>query len=273
MRRVLITGAASGFGQALARIYAARGDRVLLTDLALMAAEVDLPPATNGGEVFYSKLDVRSDADWERVRREVEDRWGGLDLLFNNAGVAAGGRIDVVPIKDWEWIVDINLLGVVRGCQTFTPMFKRQGSGHIVNTASLAGLVHGPGMSSYNAVKAGVVALSETLLHELAPFGIAVSVICPSFFRTKLDRSLPGSDPALEADAVQLITRARRSAEQVAARAVRQVDKLRFLILVDAQGHGLTRFKRLTPRAYHAALMRVGTGLRKRTAQRERESR
>ena len=88
----------------------------------------------------YLSLDVRDERDWEKSRAWVEEHWGGLDLLFNNAGVAAGGRIEVLDLEDWQWIIDINLLGVVRGCRTFVPMFKQQRHGRIVNTASMAGL-------------------------------------------------------------------------------------------------------------------------------------
>ena len=126
-RRVLVTGGASGLGLALGELMVARGDTVLVVDLAEERPDI-LPPAA---------------ADWERV-------------------------------------VDVNLLGVARGCHTFTPLLKEQRSGHIVNVASLAGLVHGPGMASYNATKAGVVAISETLSFELGPWGIDVSVICPA---------------------------------------------------------------------------------------------
>ena len=100
-------------------------------------------------------LDITSDDDWATARDWVDVHWGGLDVVVNNAGVAGGGRIDVAGIDEWQWIIDVNLLGVVRGCRTFTPVFKGQGSGRIVNVASLAGLVHPAGMASYNAVKAG----------------------------------------------------------------------------------------------------------------------
>jgi len=108
------------------------------------------------------ELDVRSDDDWAAARDWVAEHWGGLDVLVNNAGVAGGGRVDVAGMDEWQWITEINLFGVVRGTRTFVPMFKTQRSGHIVNVASLAGLVHPAGMASYNAVKAAVVALTET---------------------------------------------------------------------------------------------------------------
>ncbi len=251
--RVLITGGASGLGRALAGLYAARGDRVLVTDLA-----DHLPTTTGAADVGYLRLDVRDDADWERARSEVLDRWGGLDVLINNAGVAAGGRIDVIPVEDWQWIIDVNLLGVVRGCRTFVPVFKDQGAGRIVNVASVAGLVHPPNMSSYNAAKAGVVALSETLLHELAPYGVDVSVVCPAFFRSSLDQSLRASDPALEEPARALISGARQSADTVAASTLAALDKGHYLILPHAEAVLARAAKRLAWPLYHRVMRYVG---------------
>ena len=118
-------------------------------------------------------------------------------MLVNNAGVAGGGRIDRCTIEEWRQITEVNLFGVVRGVQAFTPMLKAQGSGHLVNVASLAGLVHPAGMGSYNATKAAVVAFTETCGHELAGFGIRASAVCPSYFRTNLMGSMQGSDTAL----------------------------------------------------------------------------
>jgi NAD(P)-dependent dehydrogenase (short-subunit alcohol dehydrogenase family) len=181
--RVLVTGAASGLGAALTRTWRARGDEVLATDLR--GDDIDLT------------LDITSDDDWARAYDEVERRWGGLDVLVNNAGVAGGGRLDVATLDEWRWITETNLFGAVRGIRTFVPVFKRQRSGHVVNVASLAGLVHPAGMASYNAVKAAVVALTETTGHELADFGVRASVVCPSYFRTNLMSSLRGADTAL----------------------------------------------------------------------------
>ena len=168
MSRVLVTGAASGLGEALTRAFRARGDEVLATDVA----ERSVSRRRQSAFLNHRRLDITSDDDWAAARAWVEEHWGGLDVLVNNAGIAGGGRIDVAGIDEWQWIIEINLLGVVRGCRTFTPVFKRQRSGRIVNVASLAGLVHPAGMASYNAVKAGVVALTETLGHELAAYGV-----------------------------------------------------------------------------------------------------
>ena len=257
-RRVLVTGGASGLGAALVTAFAARGDRVLATDLA-ERAPASLPPG-----VEYLRLDVTSDQDWATAPAHVERLWGGLDLLVNNAGVASGGRIDVLTLDDWRWITEINLFGVVRGCRTFTPLFKRQGSGHIVNTASMAGLVHPPTMSSYNAVKAAVVALSETLQHELGPYGVTTSVVCPSFFRTDLASSLRGSDPAVEASATKLINGSKLSADDIAARVVKGIDRGRPLILTDREGRVALRAKRLLRPLYDRTMRRVAEGVRRR---------
>jgi len=230
--RVLITGAASGLGLALVRQMVERGCRVLATDVH--AEQPDSLAGLTG--VTYRRLDVTQDVDWATARDWVVEQWDGLDLLFNNAGVAAGGRIELTEMDQWQWIVDINLLGVARGCRTFTPIMKAQGSGHIVNTASAAGLVHPPRMSEYNAVKAGVVALSETLMHELAPYGVTVSVVCPTFFRTNLTASLRGKDEAAQKAAAKLVDRSKVTADDIAAEVLKGVEKGRHIILTDRDG-------------------------------------
>ena len=199
--RVLVTGAASGLGEALTRAFRSRGDEVLATDRV-------------GGDLT---LDITSDDDWATALGWVRDNWGGLDILVNNAGVAGGGRIDLCSLEEWEWITEINLFGVVRGTKTFVPMFKEQGSGHIVNVASLAGLVHPAGMGSYNAVKAAVVAFTETAGHELAQYGVRASVVCPSYFRTNLIDSMQGSDDKVGKVIGNLVASSKITADDIAA--------------------------------------------------------
>jgi NAD(P)-dependent dehydrogenase (short-subunit alcohol dehydrogenase family) len=247
-RRVLVTGGASGLGLALTELMVDRGDTVLVVDLA------DERPDTVPDAVAYRRLDVRSQRDWDAALAWVREQWGGLDMLVNNAGVAAGGRIDVEAMADWERVVDINLLGVARGCHTFAALFKEQRSGHIVNVASLAGLVHGPGMSSYNATKAGVVAISETLSFELGPWGIDVSVVCPAFFRTNLHRSFAGKDAAMQEAGMRLITQAKVDAKHIAAIALRGIDKRKRIILTDRLGHQAYFSKRFARPLYDRML-------------------
>ncbi len=239
-----------------------------LVDAAVPAspAPVRTSPASGDhavtAEIAYRTLDVRSDDDWAAARRWVEDEWRGLDLLLNNAGVAAGGRIELVPMDEWQWIIDINLLGVVRGCHTFAPMLKAQGSGHIVNTASAAGLVHPPRMSSYNAVKAGVVALSETLSHELGAYGVTVSVVCPTFFRTNLADSLPGSDPDAQRSARQLIDQARLGPDEMAIAVLKGIDAVRHLILPDREARLAYLTKRFARPLYNRQMSKLARHMR-----------
>lgn len=194
-KRVLITGGASGLGKALALKFAAQGHHVAIVDLndergrqtlsELQAMHVD---------AHYQRCDVREQSDLENAVSAVCKRWGGLDVMINNAGVAAGGPFDWVSIEDWQWVMDINFYGVLRGCQAAVPAMKQQGNGHIVNIASMAGLLNPPGMSNYNVSKAAVISLSETLVAELQPHGIGVTCVCPSFFKTNLGESMRSPD-------------------------------------------------------------------------------
>jgi NAD(P)-dependent dehydrogenase (short-subunit alcohol dehydrogenase family) len=240
VRRVLVTGAASGLGAALTDAFRARGDEVLATDLA-------------GGDLT---LDVTSDADWEAARAHVVRTWGGLDVLINNAGVAGGGRLDVATQEEWERLTRVNLFGVVRGTRTFVPVLKEQRSGHVVNVASLAGLVHPAGMASYNAVKAAVVALTETTGHELAAYGVRASVVCPSYFRSNLMASVQVSDAAVGAVVGRLVEGSPVTAEDVAREVLVGLDRGEELIVPDPAARQAWDLKRRDRPAYDA-LMRA----------------
>ncbi|CAA9387067.1 MAG: Oxidoreductase, short chain dehydrogenase/reductase family [uncultured Nocardioidaceae bacterium] len=244
--RVLVTGAASGLGAALTARLRAAGARVLATDLAGTAPE-------RGDD--YLRLDITSDDDWAAAVAEVEERWGGLDVLVNNAGVAGGGRIDVSTLEEWRWITEINLFGVVRGTRAFTPMLKRQRSGRIVNVASLAGLVHPAGMGSYNAVKAAVVAFTETTGHELAAYGVRAHVVCPSYFRTNLMDSLQGADEALGSVMTRLVERSPYTADDIAAGVIEGVERGDELIIPDDAARFAYELKR-DDRAAYDVMMR-----------------
>ena len=252
---MLVTGGASGLGAALATRYAARGDRVLVTDLAADA------PVPAGAQ--YQRLDITSETDWAAALDRVQIEFGGLDVLVNNAGIAAGGRIELLDAAHWQRVLGVNVLGAVTGCRTFTPLFKQQGRGHIVNVASVAGLVHPPAMSSYDAGKAAVVALSESLRHELAPWGIDVSVVCPSFFRTNLAASLSGEDPLMDTLATRLISGAPLGAEEIAERVVRAVDARRFLVLPDRAARLAFWAKRLARPLYDRQMFAAGARIRR----------
>jgi len=251
--RALVTGGSSGLGAALCRALVARGDQVV-------SADVNLPAEPIEG-VGYLTLDVRSDQDWSDAVAWVDREWGGLDVLFNNAGVAGGGRIDVATMDEWEWITAINLFGVVRGTKAFVPMMKRQRSGLIVNTASLAGLVHPAGMGSYNAVKAAVVAFTETLGHELASYGIRAAVVCPSYFRTPLIDTMQGSDEAVGAVIGALVANAPLGPDEIAAAVLDALDRGEELILPDDAARAAYQLKVGDRAAYDEVMRRQAARL------------
>ncbi len=204
-----------------------------------------------GGDL---RLDVTSDDDWAAALAHVEETWGGLDVLVNNAGVAGGGRLDVATMDEWEWITEINLFGVVRGTRTFVPLLKRQGSGHIVNVASLAGLVHPAGMASYNAVKAAVVALTETTGHELASYGVRASVVCPSYFRTNLMTSMRGADQALGSIVAQLVENSPLTADDIAAEVLAGLERGDEVIVPDQPARDAWQLKQADRAAYDSVM-------------------
>ncbi len=258
--RVLVTGAASGLGAALVRAFVARGDRVLATDLQPPA----LPEGAAPDQVGLLALDVRSDDAWAAARSWVEQHWGGLDVLVNNAGVAGGGRIELTSMDDWSWIIEINLLGVVRGTRTFVPMLKRQGAGRVVNVASLAGLVHPPGMGSYNAVKAAVVAFTETAGHELAPYGVRCSVVCPSYFQTNLMTSMRGDDPDVAAKVAAMVDGSPFTADDIAAAVLEGIGADTELIIPDEPARTAYDLKRSDRAAYDAVMRKTAERMKER---------
>jgi len=182
----VITGAGSGFGREFARIGAALGMRLVLADiqadaLAAIAAEL------GGAEVLTHRVDVAKAAEMEALADVAYARFGAVHLLFNNAGVGAGGLVWENTLADWEWVMGVNLWSVIHGIRLFVPRMLAQGDEcHVVNTASAAGLLSAPMMGVYNVTKHGVVTLSETLFQDLgiARANIGVTVLCPAFVPT-----------------------------------------------------------------------------------------
>jgi NAD(P)-dependent dehydrogenase (short-subunit alcohol dehydrogenase family) len=254
--RVLVTGGASGLGAALVERYVERGDQVLSCDLS------DGP---GPGEALTRRLDVTSEDDWSAARDWVSAEWGGLDVLVNNAGVAGGGRIELCALDEWRWLFEVNLFGLVSGTRTFAPILKEQGSGWIVNTASLAGLVHPPGMGSYNAVKAAVVAFSETAAHELAPYGVGCSAVCPSYFRTNLMESMRGGDAALGEQMRSLVEGSTITADDIAHAVLDGVDRGEELIIPDEPARAAYALKRSDPAAYAQQMRGIAARIKERS--------
>lgn len=188
--RAVVTGAAGGLGRSFAIRLAARGGKLVLSDIDEAGlAETKRLVDTSGGSASVMRCDVSKIGDVEQLFARAEDVLGGTDLLINNAGVAVGGPVGKIPLADWEWIMGINLWGVIYGCHTFLPKMKERRSGHILNVASIAAFANAGEMGPYNTTKAAVVALSETLAGELEGTGVGATVLCPFFFRTNIAKS------------------------------------------------------------------------------------
>jgi NAD(P)-dependent dehydrogenase (short-subunit alcohol dehydrogenase family) len=255
--RAVITGASGGLGRALALRIAEGGGQVVVADVdeAGGAETVSLVRA-RGGKASFKHCDVR---DPEQVRALVgvaEEVMGGCDLVVNNAGVAVAGNVGDVSLEDWKWQIDINLYGVIHGCHAFVPWFRERGRGHVLNVASLAGLISAPGMAPYNVTKFAVVALSEALAGELAGTEVGVTVLCPSFFETNILRSsrnagvpIGGAEKAMRKNRVQ--------ADDVARIALRAASKGELYALPHVEGRALWGFKRLAPRTFQRFVARA----------------
>jgi len=258
-RRVLITGAGSGLGRALAFCFAENGWRVACADIRLDRAKDTVRLITEFGVgAMAVKVDVSDDNSVEEMRDEILAAWDGVDVVINNAGVASAGDVAHTSLDDWRWTLNINLMGVVRGCHAFLPTLLEQGSGHIINIASFAGIANAPRMAAYSASKAGVISLSECLRGELAAAGsrVGVSVVCPAFFQTNLleGSRLAESDKAL---VKKLMASAPENADAVAQRIYRGLQRREFLILPTKTEPMRWRIKRFFPGLFFRMLVKM----------------
>jgi NAD(P)-dependent dehydrogenase (short-subunit alcohol dehydrogenase family) len=190
-KTAFVTGGAAGIGLALGRAFAQSGMKVMLADIetdALQAAVKSLREISP--DISGTICDVADAASVERAAQAAFDAFGKVHVVCNNAGVAAGGGIDHISLDNWRWVIDVNLMGVLHGIKSFVPHIRAHGEGgHIVNTASMAGMQGGLGFSPYGASKFAVVSMSEGLNLQLKPHGIGVSVLCPSYVRTGIGES------------------------------------------------------------------------------------
>ncbi|MCH2172513.1 SDR family NAD(P)-dependent oxidoreductase [Myxococcota bacterium] len=203
----VVTGAASGIGLALVETMLGAGMKVVMADVeeASLTAESDRL-AGQGGAVEPVHCDVRDPVSVEALATATLTRFGGVHVVCNNAGVApAGPMLETTP-ADWKWITEVNVLGVAYGVTTFGPLLVEAGEGHIVNTASEAGLVTNSVLGMYCATKHAVLGLSESLYRELEPQGVGVSVLCPSLVRTKIFHSERNRDESVDPTAAQTST-------------------------------------------------------------------
>jgi NAD(P)-dependent dehydrogenase (short-subunit alcohol dehydrogenase family) len=261
----LVTGGASGIGRAIATALVLRGDHVIVADIDGEGAEKVAARLSEHGTAEAAGLDVTDAKAVEELYRSVRDRHGRLDLVFNNAGIAVGGPVEELTLDHWNRTIDVNLRGVIHGVHAAYPIMLEQGHGHILNTASLAGLVPAPMMLPYTTTKHAVVGLSLGLRAEAAAHGVRVSVICPGFVDTPLlDNANPGL-PQTEAGrhARQAALRVQRTLyppEALARDVLRGIEKNQALIVAPASARTAWRGVRLSP---DSAVRIVSLGLKR----------
>ena len=250
----VVTGAASGLGRAMALAFADEGMHVALGDVADVSdtfAQVE----AKGVSAVALRVDVSRQEDVERVAQLVDRDLGGADLVCNNAGVSPLAAAWEGSLGDWQWIVGVNLWGVIHGVRSFVPRLMARGSGHVVNTASVAGLISPPGSAAYNVTKHAVVAYSETLHHDLRERGsaVGVSVLCPAYVPTGIadsERNRPANvEPSVKTKETlareqmlkKAVTSGRLSADDVARAVVQAVKDERFYVLTHPRIKGAIR--------------------------------
>ena len=249
-----VTGAASGLGRAMALAFADEGMNLALADVVDMTEVVSLI-RSKGVKASSMKVDVSKAEDVEAFAALADRELGGAHVVCNNAGVSPLGAAWETSVDDWRWILGVNLWGVIHGVRSFVPRLMARGDGHVVNTASVAGIINPPGSGAYNVTKHAVVALSETLQHDLRERGskVGVSVLCPAYVPTGIadsERNRPaGFAPtpmskemlARQAMLRKAVSSGRLTADDVARAVVSAVKEERFYILTHARIKGAIR--------------------------------
>jgi NAD(P)-dependent dehydrogenase (short-subunit alcohol dehydrogenase family) len=265
--KAVVTGAASGLGRAIAQRLAARGGHMVLADVDMAGLEeTKLLVEHDGGRVKTVRCDVAKAPEVEALRDAAVAELGAVDLVVNNAGVAVGGKVGEIPLADWEWIVGINLWGVIYGCHYFIPVMKEKKRGHILNVASIAGFAQSPEMGPYNVTKAGVISLTETLAAELAPEGIGATVLCPYFFKTNIAKSARSHTTERDAQAMieKLMEKTGVQASGVAEHALRACEKNTLYAFPHVQARAIALAKRSIPSIFHQVVVGRMAGSRLR---------
>lgn len=253
-RTVLVTGAGSGIGRETALLCARRGADLVVCDLDESGlADTEAAARSLGRDVLARRVDVADREQMTAFAAAVEAQVGAVDLLVNNAGVGLeGGALDTT-LEDWDWIVGINLMGVVHGCHLFVPPMVRRGAGgHVVNLSSMAGYFPSPSLVAYCATKYGVLGFSEALRQELEPHGIGVTAICPGVIATPITRNTrargPMTDPAVRERVVRMYERRGYGPDRVARNILRAVERNRAVAPVAAEAWAGYAVKRAAPR-------------------------
>lgn len=267
---VVVTGAASGMGRALAELCARRGARLGLCDLNEAGlAETVQSARAHGSDVTSAAIDVSSRADMGEFAQRVHAEQGVVDLLINNAGVGLGADFLNTTLDDWDWIIDVNLKGVVHGCHFFVPaMVERGQGGHVANLASIAGLTATQLLTAYSATKFAVVGLSGAMRTELSPHGIGVTALCPGVINTAIARKTRarGWQQVLQdaGQSEQLFRLRAYSAERAADRILEHVHHDRAIGTVAPEAWAMFMLKRFAPQVCDALDRQLGAQARAR---------
>ncbi len=248
-RYALVTGGGSGLGRAFSLHLASQGWYVAVTDLKLSAAKETLNLLTRqGGQGHAEKLDVTDSLAWQDLRDKLQTQWPQLHLLINNAGICSAGKVGVAPFEDSLKVLDTNLRGVLCGCHTMVPWLKETApGGHVLNIASLFGIISAPTMTAYCASKAAVVAFSESLHGELAPHQIGVTVAVPGFFPTNLIQHGHFDEAPYREIASEYMARTNLTAEEVVHQTLKAIEKKQLYVALGKKTRWYWRFKRFFP--------------------------
>jgi NAD(P)-dependent dehydrogenase (short-subunit alcohol dehydrogenase family) len=271
-KTALVTGAASGIGRATALAFARRGANLVLCDIdvAGLATAADEIRAL-GREVQAERVDVASAEQMRAFAGAVHARIEAVDLLMNNAGVAIGGPFLATSLADWDWILGINVRGVIHGCHEFVPrMIERGRGGHVINVSSAAGYSASSALAAYNATKFAVLGLTEALWEELRPHGIGVTAVCPGIIDTPITRSarLVGAmdRPDVREEMVKGYQRRGYGPERVAENILRAVQKGRLVAPISPEAWALYYTKRFAPWLLRRLGLRLAARQRERAA-------
>jgi len=252
-RTALVTGAASGIGRATALAFAERGANLEICDIDESALESTAKEIRGfGREAHPRRVDVASADEMEAWANAVHERVEAVDILMNNAGVAIGGPFLDTSLPDWDWILGINLHGVIHGCHFFVPRMVRRGlGGHVINVSSAAGYSATSALAAYNATKFGVLGLTEALADELRPIGIGVTAVCPGLIDTPITRSarLVGAmdKPEVREQMVNGYQRRGYGPERVARNVLKAVQRNRLVAPISPEAWVLYYMKRYAP--------------------------
>jgi NAD(P)-dependent dehydrogenase (short-subunit alcohol dehydrogenase family) len=253
-RSVLVTGAGSGIGRETALLAARRGANLVICDVDDAGlSDVEAGARGLGRGVLARKVDVSDRDQMREFADAVHAEAGPVDLLVNNAGVGLGARFLDTPPEDWDWIVSINLMGVVHGCHFFVPRMVARGSGgHVANVSSMAGYHASPALAAYSATKFAVLGLSEALREELRPHGIGVTAICPGIINTPITRNArargAAEDPKMRERVVSLYERRNYGPDRVARNILKAVERNRSVAPIAPEAWLAYAIKRASPR-------------------------